>query len=296
MTFGRSAMSEHSDSGSGDPADQRRAIRERYGSIVESSTGCCGPRADQGASGSSSGCCEPTPGEQFDPPTSDLAETTRRLGYDDVDLDAVEDGANLGLGCGNPTAIASLEAGQTVLDLGSGAGFDCFLAAREVGETGQVIGVDMTPEMIETARENAQKNESVNTEFRLGEIEHLPVADGTVDVIISNCVINLSPAKPQVFDEAFRVLQPGGRLAVSDVVLSASPPEAVRSDLDAIASCVGGAATVEALETMLREVGFVGIAIEPKDESREFIREWSDEYDLSEYAVSATIEVRKPIE
>ncbi|MFD1641191.1 arsenite methyltransferase [Halohasta litorea] len=288
-------MSDHSTDEPIDPDEQRRAVRERYGAIAETSSGCCGPTADRAASGSSTGCCEPTAGERSDPATSALAETTRQLGYDDADLDAVEDGANLGLGCGNPTAIASLDAGETVLDLGAGAGFDCFLAAREVGETGHVIGVDMTPEMIEKARENSRENRSANTEFRLGEIEHLPVADGTVDVIISNCVINLSPAKPQVFAEAFRVLQPGGRLAVSDVVLSASPPEAVQSDLDAIASCVGGAATVEALETMLEAAGFVGIEIEPKDESREFIREWSDEYDVSEYAVSATIEARKPL-
>jgi SAM-dependent methyltransferase len=271
-------MSEQPDTESNiEPDTQRRAVRQRYAAIADDgSEGCCEP---------SSGCC--TDEEQS-------AETAIDLGYDDEDLTAVEAAGNLGLGCGNPTAIASLEPGQTVLDLGSGAGFDCFLAAREVGEAGHVIGVDMTPEMVEKARTNARQNDAMNTEFRLGEIEHLPVADDTVDVIISNCVINLSPAKQQVFDGAFRVLRSGGRLAISDVVLSATPPAAVREDLDAITSCVGDAATIETLETLLAEAGFVDVAIEPKDESRAFIREWSDEYDPSEYAVSATIEARKP--
>jgi len=277
-------------------ADQRRAVRQRYGTIAENgSTGCCEPTDPSDDQAGSTNCCTPssTDGESNTADGS-LAETAQNLGYDTDDLDAVEAGANLGLGCGNPTAMARLEAGQTVLDLGSGAGFDCFLAARKVGETGQVIGVDMTPEMVEKARTNALKNDATNTEFRLGEIEHLPVADETVDVIISNCVINLSPAKPQVFAEAFRVLRPSGRLAISDVVLSAAPPATVRSDLDAIASCVGGAVTVDALEAMLNKAGFVDVEIEPKDESREFIREWSDDHDPSEYAVSAIIEGRTP--
>jgi SAM-dependent methyltransferase len=262
------------------PDEQRRAVRERYSEIAQQESNCCG---------SSSGCCT-------DDTSIDLTETTRKLGYNDEDRNTIEAGANLGFGCGNPTAIAGLEAGQTVLDLGSGAGFDCFLASQAVGEIGQVIGVDMTHEMVEKARVNARKNDATNTEFRLGEIEQLPVADGIVDVIISNCVINLSPAKAQVFSEAFRVLRPGGRLAISDVVLSASPPEVVRSDFDSIASCVGGAATIEALKTMLEEAGFVDVEVEPQDESREFIREWSDTYDVSEYVVSATIEAEKPVD
>ena len=284
-------MSDHSEGESAvDPDEQRQAVRGRYGSIAAAdaeSAGCCGSTADETGD---SGCC--APGASIT--DGSLAETTRKLGYSNDEVAAVDAGANLGLGCGNPTAIASLEAGQTVLDLGSGGGFDSLLAAREVGESGQVIGVDMTPEMVDRARENADKNDTANVSFRLGEIEHLPVADGTVDVIISNCVINLSPTKPQVFREAFRVLRPGGRLAVSDVVRSAEPPANVRGDLDAITSCVGGAATIDALETMLDEAGFVDIAIEPKDESREFIREWSADHDPSEYAVSATIEARKP--
>ncbi len=265
-------MSDQSES-TVDPETQRRAVRERYGNI-----------ATQG----STGCCEPADGCNTD------TDTATKLGYETSDLEAVAGEANLGLGCGNPTAIGALAPGETVLDLGSGAGFDCFLAAQEVGEEGQVIGVDMAPEMVDKARENAQQNETDSVEFRLGEIEHLPVADETVDVIISNCVINLSPAKRQVFAEAFRVLRPGGRLAVSDIVLSAEPPAGARSDLDAIAGCAGGAATVDELETMLDESGFADIAIEPKNESREFLREWSDEYAIEEFAVSATIEATKP--
>ena len=271
-------MSDQSSETTVDPETQRRAVRERYGTIAE-----------QG----STGCCEPADGCDTDT-DSTAADTATKLGYETGDLDSVDGEANLGLGCGNPTAISGLEPGETVLDLGSGAGFDCFLAAQEVGDEGQVIGVDMAPEMVDKARDNAQQNETDTVEFRLGEIEHLPVADESVDVIISNCVINLSPAKQQVFDEAFRVLGPGGRLAVSDIVLSATPPAGARNDLETITACAGGAATVDELETMLAEAGFVEIEIEPKDESREFLREWSDEYDIEKFAVSATIEATKP--
>ncbi|QLG61669.1 arsenite methyltransferase [Halorarum salinum] len=266
------------DDGRPDPATQRAAVRERYGRIATESSscgssGCCG---DGGADG------EPSP------------ERARELGYSDDDLDAVDPGANLGLGCGNPTAIASLEEGDGVLDLGSGAGFDCFLAAREVGPEGRVVGVDMTPEMVERGRENAEANDATNVEFRLGEIEHLPVADRSVDVILSNCVVNLSPDKPQVFREAYRVLRPGGRLAVSDVVLTAELPSGLRADPASVAACVGGASPVPALETMLSDAGFVGVSVEPKSDSDEFIRDWDDERDLSDYVVAATIEGEKP--
>ncbi|NEU57042.1 arsenite methyltransferase [Halorussus sp. MSC15.2] len=258
-------------------ADQRTAVRERYSRIAA------------GSSSTESSCCDGTDSCGDTP-----ADESRKLGYSDADLDAVDGDANLGLGCGNPTAIASLEAGDTVLDLGSGGGFDCFLAAREVGESGRVVGVDMTPEMVETARENVEANDASNVEFRLGEIEHLPVADASVDVILSNCVVNLSPDKPQVFREAYRVLRPGGRLAVSDVVLTAELPDGIRTDPTSVAACVGGAASIPALDAMLTDAGFTDVSIEPKSDSDEFIREWDDERDLSDYVVAARIEAEKP--
>jgi ubiquinone/menaquinone biosynthesis C-methylase UbiE len=216
------------------------------------------------------------------------------MGYSPEEVQAVPMGADLGLGCGNPQAIAALQPGETVLDLGSGAGFDCFLAVRQVGPTGQVIGVDMTAEMVAKARENAGAAGYANVEFRLGEIEHLPVADASVDVIISNCVINLSPDKPQVFREAFRVLRPGGRLAISDIVTTAPLPEEVRNDLALYAGCIAGAATIAELEAMLGESGFDNIRIQPKDESRQLIREWAPGQKIEDYIVSAAIEAVKP--
>jgi SAM-dependent methyltransferase len=249
--------------------EQRTAVRERYSRIATESTACC----DDGDAS---------------------ADLSKQLGYSAEDLEAVASGANLGLGCGNPTAIASLEAGDAVLDLGSGGGFDCFLAAREVGPSGRVVGVDMTPEMVEKARSNAAENDAERVEFRLGEIEHLPVADGSVDVILSNCVVNLSPDKPQVFREAYRVLRPGGRLAISDVVLTAELPTDLRADPESVAACVAGASTVSALEETVTDAGFTDVAIEPKDDSEEFISEWDADRDLSEYVVSATITGEKP--
>jgi arsenite methyltransferase len=259
---------------------QRRLVRERYADIAsdEGRTSCCSDTTE-----GEDACCDDSMGTD-----------SERLGYSSEDVEAVPTGADLGLGCGNPKAIADLEAGETVLDLGSGAGFDCFLAAEEVDSEGRVIGVDMTAEMVEKARENVAKNDAPNVEFRLGEIEHLPVADETVDVVISNCVINLSPAKGQVFAEAFRTLVPGGRLAVSDVVLTASLPDSVRRDPDSLTACIAGASTVETVEQLLADAGFVDIGIAPKDDSAAFISEWDDQRDLSEYVVAATIEARKP--
>lgn len=259
----------------------RRSVRDSYAEVAESDdkNESCG--VDQG-------CCGVASDTQIN------AVVSSRLGYSESDRNAVPEGADLGLGCGNPRAIASLTPGEVVVDLGSGAGFDAFLAAREVAEQGRVIGVDMTPEMLSKARANAQKGGYSNVEFRLGEIEHLPVADGSVDVIISNCVINLSPDKPQVFRDALRVLKPGGRLAISDVVASAELPESVRTDMALHSACVAGAITVDELHVMIAAAGFCDIRIAPKDESRDFIKEWAPGTNVEDFVVSATIEARKP--
>jgi SAM-dependent methyltransferase len=200
----------------------------------------------------------------------------------------------MGLGCGNPQTIASLKPGETVLDLGSGGGFDSFLAARQVGETGSVIGVDMTPRMVTKARDNARKLGAKNVEFRLGEIERLPVRDASVDVILSNCVINLSPSKPDVFREAFRALRARGRLAISDVVALAPIPEQLRTAEATLSGCIGGAATAQELQAMLTEAGFGDIRIQPRNESRAFIKDWMPGSRAEDYIVSATIEAVKP--
>lgn len=256
-----------------DPDEIRNAVRESYGQVSEIDSGCC-----------SSGCG-----------TVELGGTAaERLGYSADEAAAAPEGADLGLGCGNPQAIAALQPGETVLDLGSGAGFDCFLAARSVGADGHVIGVDMTPQMLARARDNARKAGYTQVEFRLGEIESLPVADNSVDVIISNCVINLSPEKPRVFREAFRVLRPGGRLAISDVVATAVLPEEVKRDLALYTGCMAGAAGIDELTDMLASAGFVDIRIGPKDGSREFIRDWAPGHRLEDYVVSASIEATKP--
>ncbi len=277
----------------------RGAVRENYAEVARrgaskhiraSTASCCGEPASAEAGPDPSGIG--SAGGLVDP--SVLDDAARRLGYGEEELKAVPEGANMGLGCGNPTAIASLKAGETVLDLGSGGGFDCFLAAHQVGPEGHVIGVDMTTEMISKARENARKGDFANVEFRLGEIEHLPVADGSTDVIITNCVINLSPDKPAVYRDAFRALKPGGRIAVSDVVATVELPEEVRNDMKMTVACIGGADTITNLESILQEVGFENIRVIPKDESREFIREWEPGRGLEDYIVSANIEAVKP--
>ncbi len=230
------------------PGKIRESVRKRYGEIAESGQPGCGC--------ASPGCCS-------GPAATSLGVSSLQIGYSPEELQAVPAGADLGLGCGNPQAIAALQPGERVLDLGSGAGFDCFLAARQVGPSGQVIGVDMTAEMVAKARENAATAGYANVEFRLGEIEHLPAADASVDVIISNCVINLSPDKGQVFREAFRVLRPGGRLAISDIVATAPMPPEVRNDLALYTCCIAGAAFIDELEDMLTESGFQQIRIQP---------------------------------
>lgn len=241
--------------------------------------------------GGNSGCC--APGTSCGTPPSN-EEIAKRLGYTEAELDALPDGANMGLSCGNPGAIASLKPGEVVLDLGSGGGFDCFLAAPKVGPGGRVIGIDMTPEMLSKARANAAKIGADNVEFRLGEIEHIPAADNSVDVIISNCVINLSPDKPQVLREAFRVLAPGGRLAVSDVVATAEIPDEYRRDDALLCGCVTGAATEGDLTGWMEAAGFADITITREDASREVIKEWAPGRGVEDYVVSAAIEAVKP--
>jgi SAM-dependent methyltransferase len=257
----------------------RKSVRRNYGGIARSASGGCGC--------STEACCSDGGG-------STAGEVAVAIGYSLEALSSVPEGSNMGLGCGNPLAIASLEDGETVLDLGSGGGFDCFLAARAVGEAGTVIGVDATPEMVSKARRLAAENGFENVEFRLGEIENLPVADDSVDVIISNCVINLSPEKARVFKGAFRVLKPGGRVAVSDVVATAELPDEVRDDLSLYTGCIAGASLIGDLEEILERAGFVNVQIEPKDESKAFIREWAPGMNVEDFVVAAIIEAEKP--
>jgi len=220
----------------------KKVVREGYSQIARQADSCCG-------SASTCGC-------------GSLPETiSREIGYTDEELAAVPEGANLGLGCGNPVALASLREGETALDLGSGAGFDCFLAADRVGENGRVIGVDMTPEMVEKARENATKGNYRNVEFRLGEIENLPAADNSVDVVISNCVINLAPDKERVFKEAYRVLKPGGRLMVSDIVLLQELPDFIKDSIQAYIGCISGAIMREDYVKAIETAGFREVKI-----------------------------------
>lgn len=266
----------------------RQKVRSRYQQIavqtVEPNSSRC--FTDSTDSSDSSGSCCSTP--------TDFNTISTKLGYSTDELQAVPEGANLGLGCGNPGAIADLSAGETVLDLGSGGGFDCFLASRQVGADGHVLGIDMTPEMVSRARGNAIKGHFSNTEFRLGEIEHLPVADKTVNAIISNCVINLSPDKQQVFHEAFRVLQPGGRLAISDIVTTAELPPEIKNDMNELYSgCISGASSISELKAMLQQSGFSNISIEAKDESKAFIKDWVPGANIENYIISAVIKATK---
>ncbi|MFO8010251.1 MAG: arsenite methyltransferase [Dehalococcoidia bacterium] len=270
----------------------RKVVRENYARVASSGKGCCGsaPAETVRLPTAGSSCC----GSSVQTPAELPAQDSTRMGYSSEEISSVPEGADMGLGCGNPQAIAALQSGEVVLDLGCGGGFDCFLAAKQVGNEGKVIGVDMTPEMISKARENAEKSGFSNIEFRLGEIEHLPAADNSVDVILSNCVINLSPDKFAVYSEAFRVLKPGGRLAISDMVSTAELPEDLRQDLDYYCGCITGAISVDELESILNRAGFINVRIEPKDESREFVREWVPGRNIEDCVVSATIEATKP--
>jgi arsenite methyltransferase len=244
-------------------------------------------------SGSSGGCC--SGGCSCNGDSIDIKDASLSIGYSEDDLSKVPTEANMGLGCGNPLAIAGLKEGDTVLDLGCGGGFDCFLARSRVGDTGFVIGVDMTPAMIALARKNLNKSGYTNMDFRLGEIEHLPVADASVDVIISNCVINLSLDKKQVFREAYRVLKPGGRLSISDVVATTELPEHLRQDLTMISGCIAGAEYVETLKKIMLDAGFQDIKLTPKDNSREVIKSWVPDSNVEDYVASYIIEATKQV-
>ncbi len=248
----------------------REQVRNRYAGVARQDGACC-------------------PGVECGSRECDAVEYAVKLGYSADDVSAVPAGADMGLGCGNPQAIAELKPGETVLDLGSGGGLDCFLAARQVGLGGSVIGVDMTPDMLHKARRNASEGGYSNVEFRLGEIEHLPVADASVDVIISNCVINLSPDKAAVFRESFRVLRPGGRIAISDVVAIRLLPESMATDAEAYCSCAGGAVLVSDTEAMLRDAGFSAVQVTINPDSVDIIRGWQQGAGYEEFLRSAAI-------
>ncbi|MFG0274125.1 MAG: arsenite methyltransferase [Phycisphaerales bacterium] len=281
----------------------RSTVREGYAAIARSGVwpGAAPAEGDAGCCGGG-GCCGPT---TFSPEA--LAQA---IGYSEQDLAATPEGANMGLSCGNPTAIASLRAGEVVLDLGSGGGFDCFVAGPKVGATGRVIGVDMTAQMVSKARENTASYRAQtgldNVEFRLGEIEHLPVADASVDVVISNCVLNLSPDKAQVWREIARVLKPGGRVAVSDLSLLRALPEAVRTDLEQLVGCVAGAVLVDETRAMAEAAGLESIELTSKPEYIKSMEDWQDPLyksligklpagsQASDYITSLDVTARKP--
>ncbi len=253
--------------------DIRDDVRDFYDEVARGERqGCCAP-----------GCCGTTAAEA----------SAVQIGYTAEQLASIPEQANLGLGCGNPTAIANLSPGESVVDLGSGAGIDAFLAAAQVGPQGRVIGVDMTPSMVSKARQTANDSDYDNVEFRLGEIEHLPVADASIDVVISNCVVNLSPDKRAVFADAYRVLRPGGRLSISDVVAIAPIPDELLEDLEAVAGCVGGAAPLDEVRELLAEVGFDDVDVQVKPESAKIVDGWME--GASDYVASANIIARKPV-
>lgn len=259
--------------------DIKNEVRDAYGRVVEANNKneCCG----NGRS-----CCGVS--------TKPDSNYSKELGYTQEELDSVPEGTNMGLGCGNPQAIASLQQGEVVLDLGAGGGFDAFLAARRVGVTGKVYGVDMTPEMLSSAKATAAKGGYTNVEFLLGEIEHLPLPDNTVDVIISNCVINLSTNKEQVFKESFRVLKDGGRLAISDMVAYRPLPQEMTNNKELYCNCISGAISIGELKQILAKSGFTDIVIETQEESRMFIKDWVPGSDAENYVISAKIKATKP--
>ena len=260
--------------------DVREVVRERYGKIARDmeAEGCCSPR---------SSCC--SSGEK-------AGGLSLKLGYSPEELQSLPEGADLGLGCGAPLREARVEEGMTVLDLGSGAGIDVFMVGRLVGKNGRAIGVDMTPEMISRARKGAREGDLKNVEFRLGEIENLPVADASVDVVISNCVVNLSPDKARVFLEVFRVLRPGGRMVISDVVARFELPDEVRQNPELYSGCMAGAQIPEVVEGLMKSAGFQEIKIDLREESRSFIASWAPGSNMADCVVSAVISGQRPSE
>ncbi|MGH2574791.1 MAG: arsenite methyltransferase [Ignavibacteria bacterium] len=248
-------------------------VRQKYADIAVNSGSCCG-----------SSCCSDT-----------ITDSTEEMGYETEELNEIPKEANMGLGCGNPLSRAEIKKGEVVIDLGSGGGIDCFLAAKQVGDSGKVIGVDMTPEMIKIAKRNAEKSGYKNVEFLLSKIENLPVDDDTADVIISNCVVNLSPDKQNVYDEVFRVLKPGGRLAISDMVTKKELPDVIKEDMELYTGCIAGASTIKEINEMLINSGFKDINITARDESRELIDEPASSVKAEDYIASAFIEAVKPI-
>jgi arsenite methyltransferase len=259
--------------------DVKGEVRSAYGSVAEANN-------QRKSCGNSRSCC----GVSAKPDNS----YSQELGYSQEELNSVPEGCNMGLGCGNPQAIASLKEGEVVLDLGAGGGFDVFLAAKQVGPKGKAYGVDMTPEMISKARNNAAQNGYRNVEFLLGEIEHLPLPNNSVDVIISNCVVNLSTNKENVFNESFRVLKEGGRLAISDMVAYKPLPPEMVNDKELYCNCISGAITINELKAILARSGFTDILIEPQESSRMFIKDWVPGSDAENYVVSAKIKATKP--
>lgn len=259
--------------------DVKGEVRSAYGGVAEANN-------QKKSCGNSRSCC----GVSAKPDN----DYSKELGYSQAELESVPEGCNMGLGCGNPQTIASLKQGETVLDLGAGGGFDAFLAAKQVGTSGKVYGVDMTPEMLNKARMNASKNGYKNVEFLLGEIEHLPLPNNVVDVIMSNCVVNLSTNKAQVFKEVFRVLKEGGRIAISDMVAYKPLPQEMIDNKELYCNCISGAATISDLKNILSNAGFVNIEIEPQENSRMFIKDWVPGSDAENYVVSAKIKAVKP--
>lgn len=250
--------------------NKKEVVKKRYSEIAQSGCSCCD---------NTNNLCH--------------QDTALKLGYSDRDLKTIPEGSNLGLGCGSPVTVAEIKQGETILDLGSGAGLDCFIAAKETGPTGRVIGVDMTKEMIDKAQNNLHNTTYNNIEFRQGDIENLPVEDNFIDVVISNCVINLCENKQKVYDEIFRVLEPGGRVAISDVITLKPIPQELLECPDALCSCISGAITIENTRKILENSGFSEITIEPKDNSHEFIKDWSDALKLEDYIIAVYIKAKK---